>query len=137
MVPIQNIFVRFSVINGMSYLALNYELYEINDIGQLIWESIDGQKDVEEISLKVASKYKVNVNEVETDVQEFVNSLHEKGLIEAWNIVNFFDINIHRSGIQYGKRAPLVKKGGIHMYKKPVLKQVKLVAGNIPVWICK
>lgn len=83
MVPIQNLFVRFSVINGMSYLALNYELYEINDIGQLIWESIDGQKDVKEISLKVASKYKVNVNEVEADVQEFVNSLHEKGLIEA------------------------------------------------------
>jgi Coenzyme PQQ synthesis protein D (PqqD) len=83
MVPIQNMFARFSVINGVSYLALNYDLFEVNDIGQLIWESIDGQTDINGISATVATKFNAETTEVESDVQEFVEILMEKGLVEV------------------------------------------------------
>jgi hypothetical protein len=83
MVPIQNMFARFSVINGVSYLALNYDLFEVNDIGQLIWESIDGQTDIKGISATVATKFNAETTEVESDVQEFVEILMEKGLVEV------------------------------------------------------
>jgi hypothetical protein len=83
MVPAQNMFARFSVINGTSYLALNYDLFELNDVGQVIWESIDGERDIEGISQEVALKYKTEVNDVESDVQEFVDVLIERGLAEV------------------------------------------------------
>lgn len=83
MVPIQNMFARFSVINGVSYLALNYDLFEVNDIGQIIWESIDGQTDIKGISTMVATKFNAETTQVESDVKEFVGVLMEKGLVEV------------------------------------------------------
>ncbi|MGR3765964.1 PqqD family protein [Rossellomorea sp. NS-SX7] len=83
MVPTQNMFARFSAINGTSYLALNYDLFELNDVGQVIWESIDGQRDIEGISKVVALNYNTDVDVVENDVQEFVNVLIERGLAEV------------------------------------------------------
>jgi len=83
MVPVQNIFARFSVINGTSYLALNHDLFEINDVGQVIWESIDGNRDVKGISVEVANKYKTDVETVQGDVKDFVEMLLKKGLAEV------------------------------------------------------
>lgn len=83
MKPEQNIFARFSVVNGTSYLALNYELFEINDIGEFIWECIDGKKTTDQISEEVAAKYNVKIDDVQDDVQEFINLLIERKLAEV------------------------------------------------------
>lgn len=83
MIPAQNIFTKFRVIKGISYLALNYELFELNDVGQFIWESIDGQRDIEKISENVATEFNVHIDTVNDDVQEFIKVLIGKELAEV------------------------------------------------------
>jgi hypothetical protein len=83
MVPSKNIFVRFNVINGVSYLALNYDLFEVNEVGQSIWESIDGNKNLQSISAEVAEKFQAAAEEVSDDVKEFIELLLKKGLVEV------------------------------------------------------
>jgi hypothetical protein len=83
MLPVKNIFVKFRVINGTPYLALQYELFELDEVGHTIWESMDGERSVEKIAEILAGKYKVDQDQVITDTREFIAALIENKLAEA------------------------------------------------------
>lgn len=56
-------------------------IYTLNQVGSLIWESIDGQMDIDQIARRVAEKYDVTPEAAENDVLEFLDSLEGAGLV--------------------------------------------------------
>ncbi|NOW07500.1 PqqD family protein [Clostridium beijerinckii] len=78
----RNMFVQYRSINGKKFLAKNYKAYELDEIGEIVWESIDGNTDIYEICEKISKKYSVDINIVKNDVEEFIRDLLSKNLIE-------------------------------------------------------
>jgi hypothetical protein len=56
-------------------------IYTLNEIGTMIWQLIDGQKNVSQIIKKICMAYDVSPEEAEKDTLEFLNSLEAAGLI--------------------------------------------------------
>lgn len=83
MIPNQNVFVQLRVINGVRYIAKNYEVFELDEIGMLVWELIDGQNSIDQIINQISLKYNVPKGLVTTDVQAFMDDLLANGLIEV------------------------------------------------------
>lgn len=82
MIYARDIFVKYQSINGTKYLAKNFDAFELDEIGDVVWNSIDGKVSMEDISILIAEKYNVNKSMVIKDITEFCNELLEKGLIE-------------------------------------------------------
>jgi hypothetical protein len=60
---------------------LNY-IYVLNPVADRIWELIDGQRTVREIQDQVLAEFEANPQEVEQDVQKFMEELAGIGGIE-------------------------------------------------------
>ena len=60
-------------------------IYSFNEIGALIWEHLDGERNLAAIKDKILNAYEVSSREVEADLSEFVTDLVE---IEAVIRVN-------------------------------------------------
>ena len=56
-------------------------IYNLNDIGTMIWQLIDGKKNVGQIVETIYSAYEVTLEQVEKDTIEFLNTLTAAGLI--------------------------------------------------------
>jgi len=56
-------------------------IYTLNEVGTLIWELMDGQKNVKQIVESIWNTYEVTPEEAEKDTLVFLNSLREAGLI--------------------------------------------------------
>jgi len=56
-------------------------IYTLNEVGTLIWELMDGQKNVNQIVESICNAYEVTTEEAEKDTLNFLNSLKEAGLI--------------------------------------------------------
>ena len=54
--------------------------HEINEVGTLIWELLDGQRSLQEICTKVHEVFDVDRETAVRDTEEFLESLVEKGL---------------------------------------------------------
>jgi len=76
--------ITFPVVGGISiHNILNDEYFMLEDgVSTLVWELLDGSKNVTEITDLVAAKCSINPEEVESDVFDFISSLKESGLIE-------------------------------------------------------
>lgn len=83
MIPKRDIFVQYRVINGVKYIAKNNEAYQLDEISEIIWESIDGKTSVEEIAEKIAEKYNVEYEKVLKDTKQFIDELLNAELIEV------------------------------------------------------
>jgi hypothetical protein len=56
-------------------------IYTLNEVGTLIWELIDGEHSVSEITEAMCDAYEVEPEVAEKDTLEFLNSLKEAGLL--------------------------------------------------------
>ena len=63
-------------------LADMQNIFAINVVAEFIWERMDGQKTLDQITGEVAAHFEVDENQARSDVAEFVSELSEAGLIE-------------------------------------------------------
>ena len=56
-------------------------IYTLNEVGTLIWQLIDGQKNINQIVQAVRETYDVESEEVTKDAVDFLSSLEDAGLI--------------------------------------------------------
>ena len=56
-------------------------IYTFNELGTLIWQSIDGRTSVGQIVESISRAYDVTPEEASKDTSEFLDSLEEAGLI--------------------------------------------------------
>lgn len=82
MILARNIFVQYRSVQGEKYVALNHNVYQLDEVGVIVWESLDGKTSLTHIVEKIAEKYNVDKEIVLKDVNEFVNDLLEKNLGE-------------------------------------------------------
>ncbi|EST52167.1 hypothetical protein T458_24425 [Brevibacillus panacihumi W25] len=83
MILSRDIFVQSRVLNGINYLAKNNEIYQLDEIGEIVWKSIDGKTPLEEIAASIAANYNVDKGTVLSDLQEFIQELLSKELVEV------------------------------------------------------
>ena len=82
MIPSQDMFVKYRVVNGTKFLERNYEVFKLDEVGEIIWNLIDGENSVTDIVNKVASNYGVSEEKVFKDVEGFLKDLSSNNLIE-------------------------------------------------------
>ncbi|WP_028589997.1 PqqD family protein [Paenibacillus massiliensis] len=82
-VPRQSIFVQCRVINNVKYIAINREVFELDEVGELVWESINGEKSISDIIDKVSRVYDVVPSDIRQDIEAFINELIQKNLVEV------------------------------------------------------
>lgn len=83
MIPTQDLFTTCRVINGKKYLSKNNEVFELDEVGEIVWESIDGQTPVNHIVSKISDMYQMEATVVKRDVENFLQELLSKQLIEG------------------------------------------------------
>ncbi|MBA9086872.1 hypothetical protein FHR92_003352 [Fontibacillus solani] len=83
MKPSRDVFVQYRVINGIKYIMKNYKVFQLDEIGEMIWDSLDGETTLQQIAEKVANTYDVDVETVHNDVEVYIQELLEKKLIEV------------------------------------------------------
>lgn len=55
--------------------------YEVNEVGKMVWENINGEKKLSEIISEVINTYDVDENIAQADVKHFVKGLQKVGAI--------------------------------------------------------
>ncbi|MNW33708.1 Coenzyme PQQ synthesis protein D [compost metagenome] len=83
MKPSRDVFVQYRVINGIKYIMKNYKVFQLDEIGEMIWDSLDGETTLQQIAEKVANTYDVDMETVHNDVEVYIQELLEKKLIEV------------------------------------------------------
>ncbi len=78
----KNMFVRWNSVKGDVYIAKGEEAFKIDEIGQIVWNMIDGKTTLEDIIKAIVNKYEVDYNRVVLDVKSFCDDLLTQGLIE-------------------------------------------------------
>jgi len=56
-------------------------IYTLNEVGTMIWQLIDGQRNIDQIVQAVRETYDVESEEVTKDAVDFLSSLENAGLI--------------------------------------------------------
>lgn len=56
-------------------------IYTLNDVGATIWKLIDGTRTADDIALAVVEAFEVEPEQARRDVEEFLASLTEAGMI--------------------------------------------------------
>ncbi|WP_421716496.1 PqqD family protein [Arcobacter arenosus] len=57
------------------------EYFSINEIGTLIWETLEEKKDLNSVKEEIISNYEVDEKQVEKDILNFIQEVVNKGLI--------------------------------------------------------
>lgn len=65
--------------SGTVILLLSGMMHQLNLVGGLIWQQCDGERALADIAAELASEFSVEQAEVESDVEEFVAELAERG----------------------------------------------------------
>ena len=60
-------------------------IYSLNEIGALIWEQLDGERNLAAVKDKIMAEYEIGPRETEADLLEFVTDLMQ---IEAVALVD-------------------------------------------------
>lgn len=56
--------------------------YQLNDVGTLIWELVDGAHTIDDIVREVLSEYDVTPEQAHADVMEFLENLRDLNFLE-------------------------------------------------------
>ncbi|RWQ71101.1 PqqD family protein [Bacillus cereus] len=81
MIARKNPFVIQRHLNGKNYIRYEHAMFELDEIGLIIWESLDGTTDDKEIAQKIASKFSQDTTIIQQDVIEYLNDLKKEKLI--------------------------------------------------------
>lgn len=60
---------------------LDSEIYSLNKTGSLVWEKLDGKKNLEEIIFVLSREFNISQKEIMEDILELIVELLEKGFI--------------------------------------------------------
>lgn len=60
----------------------NSYLHKLNEVGSFIWECLMSEMDKDEIIKKILDEFEVDYSTAKTDLEEFIEELKEKKLIE-------------------------------------------------------
>jgi hypothetical protein len=55
--------------------------FELDQMGMLVWDNIDGKTSVQQLIRKLAKRYQVSLREAEVSTLTFLNMLTRKGLV--------------------------------------------------------
>jgi hypothetical protein len=83
MTPSRDVFVQYRVINGNKFIMKNYHVFQLDEIGELVWDALDGETTVKQIIENISKIYDVQLETVEHDIDQFIKELLEKELIEV------------------------------------------------------
>lgn len=72
------------VIKGETFIVTPFDstLHMLNPLGTKIWQLLDERNTIEEIVTKICEEYEVSKEEARKDIQEFVDELKKKKIIE-------------------------------------------------------
>ena len=56
-------------------------IFSLNPVADYIWRNLNGEKSVEEIGRKILENYDMGKEDVDKDLQEFINDLIKEDLI--------------------------------------------------------
>jgi len=76
--------VVWKIVDGNAYLVNTQmrEPYQLDEVGATIWRLLNGKRDAEEIANKVCEEYDAEVEQVKSDVIDFLTKLSSLALIE-------------------------------------------------------
>ncbi|EJV74119.1 PqqD family protein [Bacillus cereus] len=74
---------RTRTISHKKILIGNSKAFELNDTGYIIWENIDGRTDVQELIKLLVDEYNCSVDEIESDIINFLSFLNSISAIKA------------------------------------------------------
>lgn len=57
------------------------ELFTLNEIGKIIWDRLDGQKNLGDIVAEISLEFEAPDKEIEEDVTGFVHELLKRGIL--------------------------------------------------------
>jgi hypothetical protein len=80
-IPVRDLAVRARSFRGKLLVASGPEAVELDEVGALIFRSVDGDSTMNEISAKVSAEYDVPPHVALADCIEFVTELRDRGLI--------------------------------------------------------
>ena len=63
-------------------LANMQRLFTVNEIGELIWQQLDGKRTLDAIRQELMDAYEVDEVRLEADIREFIEKMYRDGLIE-------------------------------------------------------
>jgi len=58
-------------------------IYVLNEVGDFIWEHIDGKRSIGDILDAILERYEVSREEAEGDLKDFIKTMAERNLIEV------------------------------------------------------
>ena len=62
------------------------QMHALDEVGAFIWKAIDGQRGADEILELILAEYEVSREEAARDLDEFLEQLTDRGLIELRNV---------------------------------------------------
>jgi hypothetical protein len=62
-------------------LADLQRIFTLNDVGEFIWNALDGSHDLGKIRTDVTQEFEVTSSQAGEDIIEFITSLEEEGLV--------------------------------------------------------
>jgi len=78
---IQNIACRVRKINNMVYLFGEGECFELNELGNLIWVSLEKEKTLNEIVDIIEKEFDADRGTIENDASAFIQQMLEANMI--------------------------------------------------------
>lgn len=59
------------------------QVYNLNEVGSFIYDTIDGEKTIAQVHKELTSKYEVNQNQALNDITFFINDMVNRGVLFA------------------------------------------------------
>jgi hypothetical protein len=83
LIPKRNPDAAFRVIDGEAIVVLpdRGEVKVLNDVGSRIWELMDGESSVDQISQKICKEYEVKEKDALNDISDFLAQLSTNGML--------------------------------------------------------
>ena len=76
---IENEYILVPVTSGIG--DLDEEIYALNETGRLIWDKIDGVKDMNAVKSDLLSEFDVQEQELVRDISGFVQELEKRNIL--------------------------------------------------------
>lgn len=67
--------------NADNSIETQQKIFSLNGVGEYVYECIDGVKTVEQILAEIFDNFDVSLEQAQTDVVEFIESLAEQNII--------------------------------------------------------
>lgn len=76
---IENEYILVPITSGIG--DLDEEIYALNDTGRVIWEKLDGAKDLSTIKSELQHEFDADEQEIKRDIRGFVEELVKRNIL--------------------------------------------------------